>query len=208
MVSGSRHWMPLYWSDYLGKTSHLNTEEHGAYLLLIGAYWQRGKALPDDDRYLSTAARLSRKRWLIMRQKISEFFAVSEGSWTHDRVEIELLKSCERTAKASASAYARWDAKPMLPTPTKEQVSKIEGISGFIVGKKRGGNGSVTILDPNERVNRFKKALAESFKEKGWEIVLAASDPQNPSHAIALETCKTQAKLIGKGWPHRWLNGA
>lgn len=193
----------MYWSDYFGKTTHLSAEEHGVYLLLIGAYWQRGHPLPDDDKYLSTAARLSPKRWRFMRQKISEFFAVQDGVWTHERVDLEILKSCERIAKASASAHARWHAPDMLPTstPTKEDSNK-SSFNGNGLGK-----GGVTILDPNERLSRFQKKLAESFRENGWPLVVAASDPKHPEHDAALRVCKNQARLIGKGWPKQWPSG-
>lgn len=195
----SGHWMPLYWSDYFGKTTHLTTEEHGAYFLLIGAYWQRGKPLPDDDQYLSTAARLSRKRWRFMRPKISEFFAVLDGVWRHERVEKEILKSCARINSASANAYARWDAKPMLPTTTTTK--KID-ISTFVVGKKE--RGDVTILDPTERLNRFQKTLADAMGRDGYSIVGAASDPSNPLYERSLALCKAKASELKKGWPLQW----
>lgn len=38
-------YMPLYVADYMADASHLSTEEHGAYLLLLLGYWQRGKPL-------------------------------------------------------------------------------------------------------------------------------------------------------------------
>ena len=209
MGNSPGHWMPLYWSDYFGKTTHLSAEEHGVYLLLIGAYWQRGRPLPDDDKYLSTAARLSPKRWRFMRPKISEFFAVVNGVWTHERVDLEILKSCDRIAKASASAHARWHASDMLPTstPTKEESNKVL-LNGFIVGKRNGaGNSGTTIKDPNQRLAIFQKWLAEKPGHMGWMSVSAAADPSQPNHALELARCKAKAKELGKGWPHQWPAG-
>ena len=42
--------MPMYWDAYLADTTHLSTEEHGAYLLLLAAMWRRDGWVPDDDR--------------------------------------------------------------------------------------------------------------------------------------------------------------
>ena len=50
-------YIPLFVADYLADTSHLSTLEHGAYLLLIMNYWQRGESLPCGDMQLARIAR-------------------------------------------------------------------------------------------------------------------------------------------------------
>lgn len=204
-MADSGQWMPIYWADYFADTTHLSTEEHGAYLLMIGAYWRRGQALPGDRSFLASVVKMTVRRFKAVEIKLSDMFVIVDGLWYHVRVEIELLKSCVRITSARASANARWHASDMLPTTTTTEESKKNLLNRFVVGKKNGaGNGGITILDPNERLNRFQKTLAESFREKGWEIVTAAADPQHPNFSVALETCKTQARLIGKGWPKQW----
>lgn len=194
-------WMPIYWGDYLGKTSGLTCEEHGAYLLLICAYWQRRKALPDDDRYLSTATRLTRKKWKIIRPKIIEYFVLKDGELKHERVEFELLKSCQRISSAQARAYARWHPQDMQVTTT---TTKKEDSFSFMVGSKAGVKNGHTIQDPRERLNRFQKTLAEAMGRDGYSIVGAAQDPQNPLYTRSLALCKAKAEELGKGWPHQW----
>ncbi|MCI0699373.1 DUF1376 domain-containing protein [candidate division KSB1 bacterium] len=97
----SRPWMPLYVGDYLADTGHLRAIEHGAYLLLIMHYWQKG-SLPNDDRRLASIARVSPKEWAGMRKTILSFFDDDEG-WVHSRIEAELKKSKEAYEKRAIS---------------------------------------------------------------------------------------------------------
>jgi len=103
----NRPFMPLWVSDYIGDTQHLTTAEHGAYLLLIMAYWQRGKALPADSTRLARIARMTPDEWSRCEDTLREFFTVEGDDWRHDRIEDELAKVREKSAKASASAKRR-----------------------------------------------------------------------------------------------------
>lgn len=105
----SRPWMPLYVADYLADTSHLSCEEHGAYLLLIMHYWQKG-GLPDDDRKLASIARAMPEQWLSMRDTIAEFFG--EG-WTHARIDEELAEAEEKYQKRANAGRKGGKAKAM-----------------------------------------------------------------------------------------------
>ncbi len=117
--------MPLYVADYLADAAHLSTIEHGAYLLLLMNYWQRGKPLPDSDSKLSRIARLTPSEWDGMRDVLEEFFDVEDGSWIHKRVEAELDIIREKSTKAreagKASAAARERSRV---EEAKEKVSK------------------------------------------------------------------------------------
>lgn len=96
-------YMPLYVADYLADAAHLSTLAHGAYLLLLMTYWQRGKALPDDDRKLAKIARLSDEEWLALRPDVAEFFQAIDGQWWHKRVEGELESLRSKSLKAQAA---------------------------------------------------------------------------------------------------------
>lgn len=107
-VSSALPYMQFYVADYLADTAHLSTLEHGAYLLLLMNYWQRGEALPDDDGKLARTARLSLKEWTRIRGEVVGFFEVAGGQWTHKRVERELgivrarIEQMRSAGKASA----------------------------------------------------------------------------------------------------------
>jgi uncharacterized protein YdaU (DUF1376 family) len=99
-------YMPLYIADYLSDAAHLSTTEHGAYMLLIMTYWQRGKALPADSRRLANIARMSPEAWAEIEPAISEFFQVSPEAWAHKRIESELEKFRQKSEKAAAAGKA------------------------------------------------------------------------------------------------------
>ena len=111
--------MPLYIGDYLSDTMHLTTEQHGAYILLIMAYWKNGGPLPADDAMLAATCRLSGDAWSIAKAVLIRFFTVSDDgmTWVHERIDRELSGAAEnkqrRIVRAKNAAEARWgnDAK-------------------------------------------------------------------------------------------------
>jgi uncharacterized protein YdaU (DUF1376 family) len=78
--------MPIYWGDYLRDTRDLTTLQHGAYLLLIGHYWQH-EGLPSDERQLAAIAGLGVVKWRAIQAPIAAKFG--EG-WKHKRIDAEL----------------------------------------------------------------------------------------------------------------------
>lgn len=103
--------MPLYIGDYLGDTSRLTLEQHGAYLLLMMDYWRNGP-LPDNPVTLARILHISVDAWSMLEASIKQKFAVSQGVWRHKRIDAELAKVRERAsqakAKASKASRARW----------------------------------------------------------------------------------------------------
>ena len=83
------HWMPFYVAKYLGKTDHLTTLQHGAYLLLIMHYWQHG-SLPSDVKNLQKICKISSYQWSKNWPVLSKFFT---ADLKHERVERELQKA-------------------------------------------------------------------------------------------------------------------
>jgi len=94
-------YMQLYVSDYLADTAHLNAQQHGAYLLLLMNYWQRGKPLDNTGERLAFVARMTPEEWEDSREILAEFFWVDGEIWTHARVENDLSKVREKSEQAS-----------------------------------------------------------------------------------------------------------
>lgn len=90
-------WMPLYVGDYLVKTTHLTTLQHGAYFLLILHYWTNG-GLPTSDKQLMAIARMTSEEWTNNCLAIARFFDIN---WRHPRIDEELGKAKNISEKRS-----------------------------------------------------------------------------------------------------------
>lgn len=110
-------WMPIYWGDYFKDTGHLSTSEHGAYLLMIGHYWTRGRALPDDDAKLAQITRQSIGAWKKMRATLAEFFTLERGAWMHGRIEDELTRAFDFIEKQRENGAK--GGRPQKPNGTQ-----------------------------------------------------------------------------------------
>ncbi len=93
-------WMPFNVGDYLKKTDHLTVAEHGAYLLLIFRYWQKG-TIGTDEKLIQRYSHLTAEQWIESRDVLAALF--DEG-WTHQRIDAELAKAAEIISKRRASA--------------------------------------------------------------------------------------------------------
>jgi len=115
-------WMPFYIGDYLAATTHLSTVQHGAYVLLICAYWQRGE-LPDDDEQLARICGLTLSEWKRHRPILRQLF--KEG-WRHGRVERELASAAEKyERRANAGKLGnkvRWGDRNAIPLGSQLQL--------------------------------------------------------------------------------------
>ena len=138
--------MPFYWDSYFGKTRHLSTTEHGAYLLILGSMWVNGGRLRDDNALLAKITGLRLDRWLAMAPTIREFLHLEDGYLSQRRLQKERAYIEVKCAKQRELALRRWTPKLLInndapdalampleclgnaptptPTPIKETISK------------------------------------------------------------------------------------
>lgn len=111
-MSEDNIWMPWYIGDYLADTQLLTTEQHGAYMLMIMAYWKNRGPLPDDDDVLMSVCKLPPAKWKKVKPAVLKFFTRTDEGLVHKRIEKELKtteeKRKEASEKAKKAAAARW----------------------------------------------------------------------------------------------------
>jgi uncharacterized protein YdaU (DUF1376 family) len=99
-------WMPLWIGAYMADTMTFTTAQHGAYLLLLMAYWRERCPLRDDDDELRSVTKSSAAEWLKLRPVLARKFRVADGVWWHKRVEAEIAVAEKRKSGAVAKAQA------------------------------------------------------------------------------------------------------
>lgn len=160
-------WMPLYIGDYLADTMHLTTEQHGAYLLLIMAYWKNGGALPNDDRKLMSICRLSVDAWSMHKHTLASFFDLDSDPelWIHVRAEKEMSKAGDnqekRTLRAQKAAEARW-----AKNAPSNASSNAPSIPQAMLNECPSPSPSQDIKEPSLRSGKKKSAS----KKTGFEL--------------------------------------
>lgn len=112
----NRPWMPLFVDDYRNDTQRLSTLEHGAYLLLIMEYWSKG-CLPADEDDLRLITRMTPSEWRKSRDKLASLF--KDGPWRHKRIERELARAADLSAKRLAAVRRR--IKNPIKTPPDDR---------------------------------------------------------------------------------------
>lgn len=126
-------WMPFYIGDYLSKTSHLTTIQHGAYLLLILHYWAN-RGLPTTDKELMAIARMTPDEWDSNCYAIAKFF---KPNWRHERIDDDLEKAKEISDKRSLAgikgAWTRYGKNgfqnKQMPTHSQSHIESLKRLS-------------------------------------------------------------------------------
>lgn len=85
--------------DYARDTAHLSMVEHGAYTLLLDRYYATERGIPDAQVHRLARARTDDERAAV-DAVLAEFFILTNGLWTHGRVEVEIDKAAGRISAA------------------------------------------------------------------------------------------------------------
>lgn len=108
-IGGKPSHIPLFPDSYHKDTTHLTTEEHGAYLLLLMAAWgQDDCTLPYDAKRLAALAKLPVARWNKIAPTVLEFWTIEGGRIMQKRLRHEWEYVRAKSEKRKGAANARW----------------------------------------------------------------------------------------------------
>jgi uncharacterized protein YdaU (DUF1376 family) len=106
--------IPLFGDAYLADTTHLTTEEHGAYLLMMIAAWRQGDCgLPMNDRKLARIAGLSTRKWKAIKATILEFWIERNGRIYQARLLKERHYVDQKSEQNRKNIGSRWKREPI-----------------------------------------------------------------------------------------------
>jgi len=96
----------MYWDAYLADTTHLTTEEHGAYMLLLAAMWRRNGSVPDDDKDNARILGLTPAKWRKIKARLMQTisgFRVDDGHITQEKLRKTWENTQEKIEKNRAN---------------------------------------------------------------------------------------------------------
>ena len=104
----SKAWMPLFVGDYLGDTCHLTQGQHGAYMLLLMHYWQRGPIPCDPIQCYCIARAMDEQSRCNVDSVLYQFFTKGDNCYRNHRLDTELEKAKISYERRVTAANARW----------------------------------------------------------------------------------------------------
>lgn len=106
--------------DYAKDTAHLTMIEHGAYSLLLDRYYSTEQGIPEDQAHRVSRARTREERAAV-DAVLAEFFTITDGVWTHGRVQREIEKAQGRINAARDNGKNGGRPRKRNPDGTQEK---------------------------------------------------------------------------------------
>ena len=155
--------IPLFPDAYHRDTTHLTTEEHGAYLLLMMAAWGSDDCtLPNDEKRLAALAKMPVAKWRKIAPTILELWTIDKGRIFQKRLLKEWHYVQQTRGKRKAAADTRWG---------KQDASKCNA-SAYPNGMHLGGGGGGGALSKEELLG----GSATSDSDGPFRIVTGGRD--------------------------------
>lgn len=208
-------WMPLYWGDYHAATGHLSALEHGAYLMLIGHYWNTRKPLPVNDDALARIAKCTAREWASIKATILEFFDTSDPAcMRHGRIDRELTRAVavyERRRQAAEDTNAKRSGKrdgdrdgdrDAKATPTETE----SGTQLQPQPHSSNEEAKILLADFEAWYAAYPRKVAKAAALKAYRSARKRASREDLLAGIAAYR-KTKADYADWAHPATWLNG-
>ena len=217
--------MPMYWDAYLADTTHLTTEEHGAYMLLLAAMWRRNGAVPDDDKDNARILGLTPAKWRKIKARfmvtISGFVVENDTitqeklrkTWENTQEKIDKNRkngakggratSSKTNDLSQANAANSQERKPSIPEPEPEPERKRETKVSLVPKPK--AERFEDFWDQYPHRNGAKKGKATAKASYDRQIAAGASEQEIISGAMRYAEDRQVIEGYAKH-PATWLN--
>ncbi len=181
--------MPFLVDRYLGDTTHLTLEEHGAYMLLLFAMWKRAGAIAAGDaaRLLGITPRL----WLRIKPRLMPMLISyqSEGveMLTQKRLQEQWNYAVENSRKQSVKGKAGFEARKRNQNERNQILGPSRGLSPSITRAQARDHASIS----NKKDNRIDQNYTGLSASEGAEHEEEADDSgpaARPGLAMLLKT--------------------
>lgn len=104
--------LPLKTDALLADTTHMSTEEFGAYCRILFVMWRHDAKLPADATELARIAGVTEVRWQKIAERVTRPLTTAGGFMSQKRLTATWLDVQELRKKRAAAAARRWTPKP------------------------------------------------------------------------------------------------
>lgn len=161
--------MPVFPDAYLADTTHLTTEEHGAYLLLLMAMWRRNGVVPNDDKDLARIVGLDISRWRKTKRRLLSLLTVDSECLTQKRLLKEWQYVQEKRNKNAANGSRGGRPKSNI----NSRLVKANGYENNNPNESPHNPEPIPIEKPS---GFSERASAQKGSPRGWVQIRKSSD--------------------------------
>lgn len=160
---------PVATDALIADTTHLTTEEFGAYTLLMIAQWRsNGEKLPFADAKLARIARLSLRSWQRVRPTLAQLFEITPDGWSQKRVAKDFLSISEKIKKNRTNGALGGKAKALKSHSSDVAVANNSPAGSPEQNSKRSSTNQNH--NQNHKEDSSLRSESEATPKKGVEI--------------------------------------
>lgn len=146
--------MPFMIDAYITATTHLTTEEHGAYILLLFAMWRRDGSVPDDDKDIARIVGLPVAKWRRVRERLSDKL-ICDGSTITQKNLQEIWKKTQEKIEKNKQNGARGGRPKASENNDETKANGYDSLKPNESHKNLNQNTLSTKVDKSRRASRL-----------------------------------------------------